>query len=99
MVDVEEIGSLAEAKWLAKHHRYKYRRTRPHSHLDYAIPAKFTANCLAPRRPTVPAAPNSNTQPILSQSLVQKAGQLNPTSRKNAGALLGGEVKRVIIPG
>jgi putative transposase len=63
LLDVEEIGSLAEAKWLAKDHRHKYNHIRPHSHLGYTTPAKFAASCLAPLRPTASATPNSKTKP------------------------------------
>jgi transposase InsO family protein len=63
LLDVEEIGSLAEAKWLAKDHRHKYNHIRPHSHLGYTTPAKFAASYLAPLRPTASATPNSKTKP------------------------------------
>ncbi len=70
LLDVEEIGSVAEAKWLAKDHRHKYNHNRPHSHLGYTTSAKFAASCLAPLRPTASATPNSknkhNNQPNLS---------------------------------
>lgn len=69
LLNVEEFGSLSEAKWLAKEHRHKYNHIRPHSHLGYTTPAKFAASCLAPLRPTASASPNSVNQPNIQQNL------------------------------
>lgn len=70
LLDVEEIGSLAKAKWPAMQHRDKYTHIRPHSGLGYITPAKFAASCSAPLRPTASATPksaaNPNNQPNLS---------------------------------
>lgn len=44
LLDVEEIGSLVEAKWLAKDHRHKCNCISPHPHLDYTTPAKLAAS-------------------------------------------------------
>ena len=41
LLDVQEIGSLVEAKWLAKDHHRKYKQILSHCHLSYATPAKI----------------------------------------------------------
>lgn len=63
LLDVDEIGSLAEAKWLAKDHRHKYNHIRPHSHLGYTTQAKFAASRLAALWSTGSATPNSKSKP------------------------------------
>jgi len=63
LLDVEEIDSLAEGKWLAKDHRHNYTHVRPHSGSGCTIAAKFLASFLAPLQPTDFATPNSKPNP------------------------------------
>lgn len=63
-LDAEETASLAEAKWLAREHRYKYSNTRPHSGLGYttrpSLPPPVWLRSGTPNRATTP-----NNQPNL----------------------------------
>lgn len=64
LLNVEEFGSLAEAKFLAKEFQNKYNTLRPHSALGGKTPDRFARHCLAPLRPTASASPDSaNQQP------------------------------------
>lgn len=64
LLNVEEFGSVAEAKFLAKEYRNKYNTLRPHSSLGGETPERFARHCLATLRPAASATPDSaNQQP------------------------------------
>ena len=48
LLNVEEFGSMLEAKVLAKEWRQDYNRVRPHSSLGYRTPAEFGEMCPRP---------------------------------------------------
>ena len=62
LFNMEEFGSLAEAKFLAKEYRTKYNTLRPHSSLGGKTPEQFARHCLASLRPTASATPDSADQ-------------------------------------
>lgn len=64
LLNVEEFGSVAEAKFLAKEYQNKYNTLRPHSALGGKTPNQFARHGLAPLRPTACATPDrANQQP------------------------------------
>lgn len=48
LLNVEEFGSVLEAKVLAREWRQEYNHVRPHSSLGYRTPAEFGEMCPRP---------------------------------------------------
>src|SRR5690606_34496756 len=59
LLNVEELGTVAEAKFLAKEYRNIYKTIRPHETLRGKAPEEFAAHCLATDRPTASPTPSS----------------------------------------
>jgi len=71
---------VAEAKWLAKDHHYKYNHIGPRSQLGYKAPAKFAASCLEALRLTATpirqtAKPTTTTNPTSHRTRPEKRGR------------------------
>jgi transposase InsO family protein len=64
LLNVEEFGSLAEAKFLAKEFQNKYNTLRPHSALGGKTPDRFARHCLVPLRPTACAPVHAGNVPM-----------------------------------
>lgn len=73
VLNCEEFGNLAEARWFARRRLHEHNEERPHSSLGYQTPSAFAAGCADSARATPSLRPHSrpgSETPMVPQTVL-----------------------------